>query len=59
MGFDMPSDVTVRHAVELLAERRVEPRMAMTVDVAPHAAGAVEVRVAVDVDRACSLRPAR
>ena len=49
----------VRHAIELLANRRIEPRMPMPVDVAPQAADAVEIRAAVDVDTACSLRPAR
>ncbi len=45
----------MRDAVELGANRRVDARMAMAMDVAPHAARAVEIFVAVDVDQAAAL----
>ena len=43
--------------VELLAERRVERRVAVAVDVAPERADAVEVAAALDVDTGRPPRP--
>ena len=40
----------VGHAVELRADGRVDPRMPMTVDVAPQAADRVEIAAAVDIE---------
>ncbi len=41
--------------IELLANGGVDPRMIMAVNVAPHAAGAVEIFAAVDVDQAAAF----
>ncbi len=43
--------------VELLAQSRVEPGMAMAMHVAPQAARAVDVAVAVDVDQRAAVAP--
>ena len=45
----------VGDAVELLAERSVEPGMAMAMHIAPQAARAVDVAVAVDVDQRAAV----
>ncbi len=45
------------HLVELLADGRVEPRVAMAVDVAPQAGHAVEILAAVDVDQRAAVGP--
>ena len=45
------------HAIELLANRGVDSRMMVAVDVAPHAAGAVEILAAVDVDQPAAFGP--
>jgi hypothetical protein len=41
--------------VDLLPDRRVDARMAMAVDVAPHAGSAVQVLTAVDVNQPALL----
>ena len=43
--------------VELLAHRRVDPRVAMAVDVAPERGDAVDVAAAVGVDQVGALGP--
>src|SRR5450432_4096663 len=47
----------VGHAIELLANRGINSRMMMTVHVAPHAAGPIDVFAAVDVDQSTALGP--
>ena len=47
----------VGHAVNCCADGGVDSRMAMAVDVAPQAAGAVDVIAAVDIGELRSLRP--
>ena len=49
----------VGDAVELLADGRVDRRVAMAVDVAPERGGAVDVAAAVDVDQVGALGRAR
>src|SRR5205814_2007260 len=41
--------------VELLADRGIDSRMVVTVDIAPHAAGAVEILAAIDIDETAAL----
>ncbi len=45
----------VGHAIKLLADRGVDPRMAMAVDVAPQAARGVEIAAAVDIENVAAL----
>ena len=45
------------HLPGLVGEGRIEPRVAVAVDVAPHAGRAVEVAVALDVDEPAALAP--
>ena len=47
----------VRDLVQLLAQGRVEPRMAMAVHVAPQAADGIEIFAAVDVDQGAPVGP--
>ncbi len=47
----------VGDAVQLRADGRIQPRMAMAVDIAPQAADAVDVGVAVDVEERAALGP--
>ena len=57
VGFDDAQRRDVGHAIELLADGGVDPRMAVPVDVAPQAADAVEVLAAVDVHQHAALGP--
>jgi hypothetical protein len=54
-GIGEPEVRGVGHLGELGGDRRVEPRVAVPVDVAPHARGAVEVTAAVGVDEPRAL----
>ena len=43
------------HAIQLLSQCRIELRMPMAMQVAPHAAGAVEIFATVDVDQRAAV----
>ena len=47
----------VGHAVKLLAHGRIDPRVPVAVHVAPHAARAVEIRAAVDIEQPAAFGP--
>ena len=56
-GVGEPEHRRVRHPVELVADRLVDLRVAMAVDVAPERGDAVDVMAAVGVDQLPALGP--
>ena len=57
VGLELPEIGDVGDPIELRADGRVDLRVAMAVDVAPQAAHAVDVLVAVDVGEHAALGP--
>ena len=56
-GIRRPKRRHVRDALQLFANRRIELWVSVTMNVAPHAARAIQILVAVDVDQRATAAP--